>query len=157
VRLGFAILLFAACERADSRTRDDELVGPRPLALDAAVFVDALTVREPDPPPYPPPPPTIVPPTLLEAQRIAGNPMIPPDLAMRDQLQRDGIGRTTASMKLCVNTNGDVTSVTQLKSSRNAAYDQHLKNEIARWKYRPYQVNGKSVPVCTAVTFVVEP
>jgi hypothetical protein len=59
-----------------------------------------------------------------------------------------------ASFKLCLDTSGAITTVTQLKTSGFPAYDQKLKSKIGEWKYKPYQVNGKAVPVCTAVTFI---
>lgn len=34
-----------------------------------------------------------------------------------------------------------------------AAYDAKIAAELAKWRYSPYEVDGKPVPVCTAVTF----
>ena len=42
----------------------------------------------------------------------------------------------------------------QLKSTGYPGYDQTLQNAILAWQFRPYEVDGKPVPVCTAVTFV---
>jgi hypothetical protein len=33
-------------------------------------------------------------------------------------------------------------------------YDAKIMREMRRWAYRPYTVNGKAVPVCTAATFI---
>ena len=34
------------------------------------------------------------------------------------------------------------------------AVEERIESEMARWAYNPYVVNGKAVPVCTAVTFI---
>lgn len=49
---------------------------------------------------------------------------------------------------------GAVGSVTQLKSTGFPAYDAKIIREMKQWGYKPYLVNGKAVPVCTAVTFI---
>ena len=42
-----------------------------------------------------------------------------------------------------------------LKSSGFPSYDAKIKNKMQNeWKYKPYAVNGRAVPVCTAVTFI---
>jgi hypothetical protein len=42
-----------------------------------------------------------------------------------------------------------------VKSTGFPAYDSKISNTIhGEWRYRPYNVNGKAVPVCTAVTFI---
>ena len=109
----------------------------------------------PPPPPPPPAPPQNVPPTLLEGSRIAGEKMIIPDDVTKTEIQRSGKDKIIGSFKLCINSGGEVTNVTMLKSSGFAAYDQKIQGKMrGEWKYRPYAVNGKAVPVCTAVTFI---
>jgi len=50
---------------------------------------------------------------------------------------------------------GSIASVTQLKSTGFAAYDNKIMGKMRNeWRYKPYMVNGKAVPVCTAVTFI---
>lgn len=41
-----------------------------------------------------------------------------------------------------------------LKSCDFPDYDAKLIRELHHWAYRPYQVNGQDVPVCTSVTFI---
>ena len=41
-------------------------------------------------------------------------------------------------------------------SSGFPAYDQKIQREMRNWKYRPFMVNGKAAPVCTAVTFIYQ-
>jgi TonB family protein len=108
----------------------------------------------PPPPPPPPAPPQNVAPTLLEGNRIAGEKMIQPDDVTKVEIQRSGKEKIVGSFKLCVTVGGDIASVNMLKSTGFGAYDQKLMRGMRQWKYRPYMVNGKAVPVCTAVTFI---
>jgi protein TonB len=108
----------------------------------------------PPPPPPPPAPPQNVPPTLLEAQRLAGDKVIVPDDDTKKQILKSGKDKIIGSFKLCITKFGDVSAVTMLKSSGFPAYDQKIQRGMQTWKYRPYVVNGKDVPVCTAVTFI---
>ena len=109
----------------------------------------------PPPPPPPPAPPQNVPPTLLEGSRIAGEKQIVPDDVTKTEISRSGKDKIIASYKLCINTGGAVTSVNMLKSSGFPAYDAKIQNKMrSEWKYKPYAVNGRAVPVCTAVTFI---
>ena len=103
-----------------------------------------------------PPPrvPTNVAPTLLEGSRIAGNKVIIPDDATKAAFAESGKAKMIASLKLCIDETGAVTTVSLLKSSGFAAYDKKLEREMRLWTYRPYLVNGAAVPVCTAVTFI---
>ncbi|MBS1125051.1 MAG: putative TonB protein [Deltaproteobacteria bacterium] len=96
----------------------------------------------PPPPPPPPAPPQNVPPTLLEGSR-------------KTEIQRSGKDKIIGSFKLCINAGGAVTSVKMLKSTGFPAYDSKIQSKMnGEWKYRPYAVNGRAVPVCTAVTFI---
>ena len=109
----------------------------------------------PPPPPPPPAPPQNVPPTLLEGSRISGEKMIVPDDVTKTEIQRSGKDKLIGSFKLCINVGGEVTSVNMLKSTGFGAYDSKIQQKMrGEWKYRPYAVNGKAVPVCTAVTFI---
>jgi periplasmic protein TonB len=109
----------------------------------------------PPPPPPPPAPPQIVAPTALEASRIAGEKNIVPDDVTKTEIQRSGKTQIVGSYKLCLNAAGAITSVNQLKSTGFASYDQKIVRTIrGEWQYKPFEVNGKAVPVCTAVTFI---
>ena len=108
----------------------------------------------PPPPPPPPAPPQNVPPTLLEGSRIAGNKNIVPDDVTKTEIQRSGKEKIVGSYKLCIDAGGRVTTINQLKSTSFGAYDAKIQREMRTWKYRPYMVNGRAVPVCTAVTFI---
>ncbi|HEU0034935.1 MAG TPA: hypothetical protein VFQ53_30125 [Kofleriaceae bacterium] len=108
----------------------------------------------PPPPPPPPAPPQNVPPTLLEGQRIAGEKDIRPNDVTKTEILRSGKSKIVGSYKLCITVDGNVSSISQLKSTGFAAYDSKIQTEMRNWRYRPYMVNGRAVPVCTAVTFI---
>ncbi len=109
----------------------------------------------PPPPPPPPAPPQNVSPTLIEVNRIAGDKAITPDDVTKVAIMQSGKDRIIASFKLCVKDTGDINTVSMLKSSGFPAYDTKIMTEMrSNWRYRPYQVNGRAVPVCTAVTFI---
>ena len=110
-----------------------------------------------DPPPPPPPDePKIVQQNVIEQSRISGEKDIQPPSAAATAFARSG-KRAVAVVKMCLNTSGGVKSLNMLKSSGQATYDAKIKSKMRLWKYRPVKVNGKSVPVCTSVTFVYIP
>ncbi len=106
--------------------------------------------------PVPPPRPhkLDVPPTVLEAYRVRGDKQIAPDDATKTAIVNAGKDTVVGSFKLCVDVAGNVDDVRVLKSTAFPGYDQQLLAAIRTWAYRPYTVDGKAVPVCTAVTFL---
>lgn len=94
-------------------------------------------------------PPRNIAPSALEANRLRGSKKIDPDTFTQVEIAKAGRSTTVASVKLCVDTNGTVTSVAILKSSGFRAYDAKLVREVRRWAFRPF-----STPVCSAATFV---
>lgn len=104
----------------------------------------------------PPPPIHVVHRAELEANRIAGgSPIAPPDEVMQ-AIKKSGTPAVGAE-KLCIDERGAVSSVTILKSTGYEAYDQTIVSEMRTWRYRPFLINGKPAPVCTAVTFIYRP
>jgi len=108
----------------------------------------------PPPPPPPPAPPRNVPPTLLESYRISGNRNIQPDDDTRLEIVQSGKSKIVGAFKLCLKATGEISTVTQLKSTGFTDYDKKLMTKMREWKYRPYDVDGDPIPVCTAVTFI---
>lgn len=108
------------------------------------------------PPPPPPPPPSlkIVPQHTLESLRIAGNKQILPPKAVKLAMAERGQRRLVSTWKLCVSRAGTVDRALPLKSSGYITYDLRIRAELRRWRYRPFMVNGRATPVCTAVTFI---
>lgn len=111
------------------------------------------------PPAPPPPPPARLPPSVapheLDANRIAGERNIAPDDLTRTEISRSGKDKLVGSYKLCINTEGNIASVSQLKSTGFVAYDQKIISTIrGEWRYRPFLANGQATAVCTAITFI---
>jgi len=98
--------------------------------------------------------PQNVPPTLLEASRISGEKVIVPDDMVKVKITESKRENVIGSFKLCIDTSGAITAITQLKSTGFPDYDAKIIRTMNTWKYRPYKVNGAAVPVCTAVTFI---
>ncbi len=110
-----------------------------------------------DPPPPPPPDePKIVQQVALEASRISGEKQIQPPSAVATAIARSG-KKAVGVVKMCLNAGGSVKSLNMLKSTGHAAYDAKIKSKMRQWKYRPFKVNGKAVPVCSSVTFIYIP
>ena len=95
-----------------------------------------------------------VPPTQLENLRQSGDTAIAPDDMTDVEMQRQGIDKIMASVKLCIDESGRVAHTFVLTSSGFPDYDRKLTAEMRRWTYRPHMINGVPEPVCSAVTFV---
>jgi TonB family protein len=112
-------------------------------------------------PPPPPPPrtvkPHIVPQVALRSLMIRGQRKIVPGLTTKKKIDRSGKRRIIAVVKMCLGTGGRVSRLQVLKSSGFPAYDRKIERTMKMWRYRPFKVNGKAVPVCTAVTFIYKP
>ena len=92
--------------------------------------------------------------SALDANRIAGDKRIVPDENTMAFISRSGADQLVASYKVCVTSEGAIGTVTLLKSTGFPAYDTTIQNTIrSEWRYRPYLVNGKAAPVCTAYRF----
>jgi protein TonB len=115
----------------------------------------AVAAPPPPPPPPPPAPPQNVAPQALDANRISGEKNIVPDDVTKTEISRSGKDRLVGSFKVCISLEGNISQVNQLKSTGFPAYDQKIVGTIrGEWRYRPFMVNGKAAPVCTAVTFI---
>lgn len=82
-------------------------------------------------------------PEVLESLRAAGdrNGPLAPDVATQ-------IGDAYAWLDVCIDGNGEVTSAhPRLCSSRKAA--RAFGEATTRWKFKPYQVHGQPLPVCS--------
>lgn len=103
-----------------------------------------------------PKPQQMIPPGVLKGMRVSGETQIQPNDALKSQLLHEGASKLTAMIKVCVDTQGNVNSASQLRSTGYAAYDQELLGAVRAWRYRPYSVAGTPVPVCGIVTFNYE-
>jgi len=102
----------------------------------------------------PPAPPPNAPPTAIERNRIAGNKNILPDDVTKTKIAASRVPRVIGSFKLCLDITGDIADVKMLKSTGFPAYDVQLQEGIRTWKYRPFLIDGKPTPVCSATTFI---
>jgi len=109
-----------------------------------------------EPPPPPMEEPKMVLQVALEAQRISGDKDIQPPNDVATKISRAG-KRVVGVVKMCLNNGGKVKSLNMLKSTGHPAYDAKIKSKMRLWKYRPFKVNGKSVPVCTSIQFIYIP
>lgn len=110
----------------------------------------------PPPPPPKPSEPQIVPQVALEQQRISGDKDIQPPNDVNVAIRRAG-KRVTGVVKMCLSAGGTVSSLKLLQSTGHPTYDAKIKSKMRQWKYKPFRVNGKAVPVCTSVTFIYTP
>ncbi len=120
--------------------------------VEGGVLGGTLGGGEPPPPP-PPSAPKIVQQVALEAARISGEKDIHPSSAVAIKISKTG-KKAVGVVKMCLNASGNVKSLKMLKSTGHSTYDAKIKTKMRKWKYRPFKVNGKAVPVCTSVTFV---
>jgi protein TonB len=100
--------------------------------------------------------PKIVPQVALEAQRVSGEKDIQPPNDVATTISRSGKG-VVGVVKMCLSSGGSVQKLSVLKSTGYPAYDAKIKSKMHEWRYRPFMVNGKAVPVCTSVTFIYRP
>jgi hypothetical protein len=96
----------------------------------------------------------LIAPTVFSALRIAGETNIQASSDVRNEMMRDGKQQVTAMFKVCLDGDGNVTQKTQLKSAGYGGYDEALQRGVSTWRYRPYTVDGRGIPVCGIVTFV---
>ena len=97
--------------------------------------------------------PRIVPRSLIEGGRIAGNAQIFLPEATKQVMGAQGILAMDVAVKLCLSDAGVPTTIAFSKPSGFAELDEKIVREMRAWRYRPYQFGGKAVPVCTAVVF----
>lgn len=92
--------------------------------------------------------------TVLETRRISGQRVITPDADTRAQIAAAGVSKLVVPFKICIDVTGQISHVKILEPSGFAAYDAKLSAALREWRYQPYLLDGKPVPVCTSVTFV---
>jgi TonB family protein len=110
---------------------------------------DPSRANDPDCAPPRKDPPIVV----VEKLRTSGETQIQPSDEVKIMMQHAGQSHLHVAFKVCLDTNGAVTSSSQMGSTGYSEYDQALAGAIATWKYRPYSVNGVAIAVCGPVTF----
>lgn len=135
------------------------------LAQTAEALAKCLAAALPPPPPPPRAPETLpaaaadaaaitVSPEAFDARRVSGNALIVPDDDVLEAFARTGRTRLITTIKLCMDSDGNVTRWHVLKSSGYASYDAKLLREIAGWKYTPFVADGVRQHACTVTTFL---
>ena len=95
----------------------------------------------------------IVSPDVVRGLRISGKTQIQPNDSLKAQLDHEGKTQLSAMFKVCVDTSGVVSGLTQLRSTGYASYDAELSAAIHQWRYTPYVADGTPIPFCGVVTF----
>lgn len=113
------------------------------------VVPEAEPVKLPDPPKV-----ASVAPPMMAALRVRGETQIHPPRTVQTQMLREGNTRVVASIKVCIATSGDVSSVSMIGTTKYPEYDQEIVSTARRWQYRPYTVGGVPTAACSAVSFV---
>jgi TonB family protein len=130
------------------------LPAPAPAPIEAPKPVPAVAVQQPAPQPAAAEAPRLIAPAVLKSLRVTGGDQIDaPDL-VQAQMVRDEHKKTSATVKVCVGTSGEVSSASMLKSSGYPAFDERILNGVRAFRYKSYTVEGRAVPVCSAVMFI---
>ena len=90
-------------------------------------------------------------PSVLGSLLISGDAEIQPSAEVELLMRRAGVTRIDSAAKLCIGTDGAVTSVTLLRSTKYAAYDTGLVSALRGWRYRPYLRDGVAQAVCSTI------
>lgn len=77
-----------------------------------------------------------------------------PDDDTKTAIHQAGGGRVSGTFRLCRDATRTVESVLPLRSTGFASYDRDILAAMQRWRYSPYMIDGKGVPVCTSIAFV---
>jgi len=94
-----------------------------------------------------------VPSDVLNGYRIGGEEKIAPSDPVRVAMVQAGQDTLSATIRICVDRTGKVRDLHVLKSSGYGEYDRDLVRAMRAWRYRPYTIDGKAVPACTAIFF----
>jgi len=136
---------------------------PVPVAVSAPVVASApVSAARPAAAAPPAPAPVVmaqvITPQTMDANRIAGTRDIAPDSLTLVAIRQAHKDKITASYKLCVNTEGAVSTIAALQGTGFAAFDAKIESTIRdRWHYRPFLIDGRRSPVCTKFGFVYWP
>lgn len=95
-----------------------------------------------------------VPRAARDARRIEGKTQITPTYAVQKAMRLAGRAELRGAFKVCIADDGVVQSVTPLLLTGSLSYDRVLERNVSTWLYRPFEVDGKPTPVCTAVTLI---
>lgn len=107
--------------------------------------------------PYPVPPDlgsVVVSPAAIK--RLVGTGQIQPEDLDKTFIMQHGLSRIVVAYLFCIDGAGNVAGVRKIRGSVLERYDAQLGNAILGWKYKPFLVDGKPMPVCSGVTFIYQ-
>ena len=96
----------------------------------------------------------MMPSSLIENRRLAGDRAIGPDDTTKEHIHEKGIAAVRADVLMCLDDAGAPTAITMTSSSCEPAYDARILKLMADWRYKPFEISGKASAVCTTVTYV---
>jgi hypothetical protein len=130
-----------------------DLMQPRRLQTSDGKLWLAPNLAAPAPPG--PPAPSDGPVTIKSGKRLTelGQPAVTPSLPT--PLNRGGV-TVWGMYRVCVSAAGEVTSVRVDRSALPGGLDAEWIAKMERWRYQPYEVNGRPVPFCSPVRLQVQ-
>jgi hypothetical protein len=144
----------APSEEAPEKSSDEGTAG----GSSDGVVGGAVAEAPPAPPPPPPKPredprPIMLPPNVGQGYRLTdiNDPRYRPNLP--PALRRAGM-MVWGMFRICVSIEGHVSDVRVLKSA-DALVDDDWTATIRRWEYRPYSLDGRTIPFCHAARITV--
>ena len=94
--------------------------------------------------------PPFVEPVAMNRRRVAGEKLVVPDDV---SLRRSGT-ILRGMFKYCVDTNGEVSSVSTMQSTGAASYDAQITRTLQAWAFKPVVFQGAVITACSVQTFV---
>lgn len=146
-----------AGEGGDPDATGDGQPGPGSLGTELCLDPSRCGVDMPSIPKAKDPTPEakLLPPTvLIELKRVAGDSQIQPPTSTQNAMRQRNEDRALAVVKMCLDTQGQVSRAGLVKSSGYSEYDAKLLSKMRSWRYRPYRAAGVSIAICTHVTFI---
>jgi outer membrane biosynthesis protein TonB len=96
----------------------------------------------------------MMPSSLIETRRLAGERGIGPEDTTKQHIHEKGIAAVRADVLMCLDDAGTPTAITMSSSSCEPEYDARILKLMADWRYKPFEIGGKASAVCTTVTYV---
>lgn len=91
---------------------------------------------------------------VVVAKRIHGTTRIVPTNHIKRRLQRAGITRVVALMRLCLDVTGRPRSVRVILPTGIAEYERLLIRRMRSWEYTPLIIDGQPTPTCQVVVYI---
>ncbi|HEX7843186.1 MAG TPA: hypothetical protein VF469_37200 [Kofleriaceae bacterium] len=94
-------------------------------------------------------------PVALASHLVAGTHAVEPDRAVREALAASPDPVAAVYLHVCVDATGKLEEARVVKSAHgNDSYARGVEAAAAAWRFKPFEVGGKAVPVCADDVFV---